>query len=138
MHSPTLPLAVSLPGQLWLVAAVLVWPLGAWVVTAVRGVPGTARSRVFGRTALVATAVAVALLALAALLFATNGTTRGFQALGAQLAAAASLVGGLLSGGIALVSRRTGHGSDDAAQPCDEGPAPRRSDGRHPGVDPGT
>lgn len=83
-------------------------------------------------------AVAVALLALAALLFATNGTTRGFQALGAQLAAAASLVRGLLSGGIALGLRGTGRGSDDAAQPRDEGPAPRRPDARHQGVDPGT
>jgi hypothetical protein len=114
------PIAVTLPGELWLVAGALVWPLGAWVLTAVRGLTGAGRPRVFARTAGVAALVAVALLATSALLFSTNGTTRGFQALAAQLTAGASLLGGLLSGAVALALRR-------APRPPD-GPANREPD----------
>jgi hypothetical protein len=102
------PLAVALPGELWLVAGALVWPLAAWVVTSIRDVPDEARSRVFARTALVATVVAVVLLAASALLLTTNGTTRGFQALALQLAAGVSVVGGLLSAVIAALLRGAG------------------------------
>jgi len=110
MLSQAAPLAASLPGELWLVAGALVWPLGAWGLTAVRGVAGPARSRTFARTAMVATIVAVALLAASALLFMTNGSARGFQALAAQMAAGVSLIGGVLSGGVALALRRFSQG----------------------------
>jgi hypothetical protein len=120
------PIAVALPGELWLVAGVLVWPLGAWGWTAVRDVPRAARPRVFARTAGGATLVAVALLATSALLFTTNGTTRAFQSLAAQLAAGVSLLGGLLSGVIALVLRRATHPPDGPAEPeHDEAPSRR-------------
>jgi hypothetical protein len=120
------PIAVTLPGELWLVAGVLVWPLGAWVWTAVRDVTRAARPRVFARTAGVATLVAVALVAASALLFTTNGTTRGFQALAAQLAAGVSLLGGLLSGAIALALRHATHPPDGPAdREHDEAPSGR-------------
>jgi hypothetical protein len=120
------PIAVTLPGELWLVAGVLIWPLGAWALTAVRSVPVAGKVRVFARTAGVATLVAVAMLAASGLLFTTNGTTRAFQSLAAQLAAGVSLLGGLLSGVIALAIRRAARPSDGPAEPeHDEAPSGR-------------
>jgi hypothetical protein len=110
------PIAITLPGELWLVAGALVWPVGAWALTAVRSVPSDGKARVFARTAGLATLVAVALLAASALLFTTNGATRAFQSFAAQLAAGASLLGGLLSGAIALALRRTSRPAHDPEQ----------------------
>jgi hypothetical protein len=122
------PLAVSLPGELWLVAGALVWPLSAWVATAVRDVPDTAKPRVFARTAAVATGVGVFLLAAAAVMLATNGTTRAFQALAAQVAAGLSLLGAVLSGVIAIALRRTTRATHDAEHHKDQMTPERRHD----------
>jgi hypothetical protein len=125
----TTPVAVALPGELWLVAGALVWPLGAWAVSAVRDVPDASRARIFARTAGVATLVAVVLLAAAALLFTTNGTTRAFQSLAAQLAAGVTLLGGLLSGAGALALRRGTSGARGSEQQ-DPTQGPSGPDGR--------
>ncbi len=120
------PLAVALPGELWLVAGALIWPLGAWAVVAVRDAteaPGATSSRIFGRTAVVAALVAVTLLAVSALLFMTNGSARGFQALAAQLAAGVSLVGALLCGVIAWARRRRNHATGDPQQHQERAPS---------------
>jgi hypothetical protein len=121
---PATPFAVALPGELWLAAGALVWPLGAWVSTMVRKATGVTRARIFARTAALATLVAVILLAAAALLFTINGSTRAFQALAAQLAAGASLLGGLLSGVIALTLRRATHVTHGPGRQPHQAPPP--------------
>lgn len=96
---------VALPGELLFVAAALIWPLGAWIVVAVRGVPRSKRWRAFARAAAAAVVLAVGLAALAVFLNLSNGTGEAFAGFAALLAAGVILIGALVSGLIALALR---------------------------------
>ncbi|GGI08188.1 hypothetical protein [Egicoccus halophilus] len=94
-------------GFLLLVALALVWPLGAGLVTAVRGPRRERRWRYFAVAAVAATVVGVVLFVVSLVTFAADGTTGAMVSLGMNIGAIACLVGAILSGVVAGILRHT-------------------------------
>ena len=86
---------------------VLIWPLGAWFMVTVRGVPRSEAWRSFARAAAILGVIAAVVVGLGVWAGVTNGTTGGMWAAGALLVGSLPLLGALLSSLVALVLRAT-------------------------------
>jgi len=89
---------------------VLIWPLGAWLVVEVRGVPRSEAWRSFARAAAIAGVLAAVVIGLGVWAGMTNGPAGGMVAAGALLVGSLPALGALLSSLVALVLRATGEG----------------------------
>jgi len=93
--------------QIAFAAFVLIWPLGAWLMVAVGGVPRSEAWRSFARAAAILGVLAAVVIGPGVWAGVTNGTTGGMAAAGALLVGSLPLLGALLSSLVALVLRAT-------------------------------